>query len=47
MWNDLEQYHVDVEEGDIVVFPSNLLHWVRPHNKDKDRVTFAVNISIN
>ena len=46
LFNELEQYHVDVDEGDIVVFPSNLLHWVRPHNKDEHRVTFAVNIRI-
>mgnify|MGYP001182961100 CR=1 FL=1 len=43
----LEFYHVDAEVGDAVVFPSNLLHWVRPHNKEEDRITFACNIKIN
>ena len=31
--------------GEIIIFPKSLLHWVEPSKSEKDRITFAFNIT--
>ena len=38
---------IDGEPGQIVVFPSTVLHWVEPNESDTPRITFAFNIRVN
>ena len=38
---------IDGEPGQIVVFPSTVLHWVEPNESDTPRITFAFNIRTN
>ena len=37
--------HIDYKKGDILFFPSNLLHHVTPHNSDEVRKTLSGNIT--
>jgi hypothetical protein len=37
----------DIKTGDILFFPSHMLHGVSPHNNDIPRKTFATNFDIN
>ncbi len=37
------QYHP--EDGDILLFPSHLLHSVEPNPEDRERINIAFNIS--
>jgi predicted 2-oxoglutarate/Fe(II)-dependent dioxygenase YbiX len=37
-------YSVDVEEGDIIIFPSTLEHLVQPQTTDESRITISFNI---
>ena len=37
----------DIKAGDIVFFPSHMLHGASPHNSDTIRKTFAANFDIN
>ena len=34
----------DVEEGDLVIFPSNLFHMAPPHYSDKYRTIISFNL---
>ena len=34
------------EPGQIVIFPSSLMHWVRPNQSDEDRIVIAWNLDI-
>jgi hypothetical protein len=38
------QHVIDVEEGDIVIFPSTLEHYVQPQTTEEYRVTISFNI---
>ena len=41
-------FNPDVKEGDIVFFPSQLLHYANPNTSDKERVILSFNMmSIN
>jgi len=40
----LSQHRVRPEPGKLVIFPSWLMHAVRPHNGPRDRVSIAMNI---
>lgn len=45
---DLRLRHfVEYEEGDIIFFPSHMLHGVSKHNSDVVRKTFSCNFTIN
>jgi ectoine hydroxylase-related dioxygenase (phytanoyl-CoA dioxygenase family) len=37
-------YTPDVKEGDIVFFPSQLLHYANPNTHDKERVILSFNM---
>jgi len=37
---------IDVEAGDAIIFPSNILHGVSPHNSDIIRKTLSTNIKL-
>ena len=39
-------FNVDVEDGDVVIFPSTIDHEVRASNRDIMRLTFSFNITI-
>lgn len=41
--NMMSNWCPDVQEGDIILFPSYLLHGVTPHNSQTKRITLAVN----
>ena len=34
------------EPGQIVIFPSSLMHWVRPNQSDEDRIVIAWNLDV-
>ncbi len=34
------------EPGQIVIFPSSLMHWVRPNHTDEDRIVIAWNLDV-
>ena len=38
---------LDFNIGDMIVFPSDINHWVEPHDGNYDRITIAGNLSIN
>ena len=38
--------HINVEEGDLLIFPSYLPHYVEPNKSDEDRVVVSFNIDI-
>ena len=35
---------IAVEEGDLVIFPSGLLHMAPPHDSDQDRIIISLNL---
>ena len=37
---------LDFNIGDMIVFPSDIYHWVEPFNENYDRITIAGNLSI-
>ena len=41
-FNSME-WTVPVEDGDIILFPSKLFHYVKPNESDKDRISLAFN----
>ena len=38
-------HFVDIKEGDMIVFPANMLHGVTMHNSDIVRKTFSFNLN--
>lgn len=40
------KFHVDVSEGDLIIFPSHILHGVTPHNSDVVRKTMSFNLRV-
>ena len=42
-----ERSEINTKAGDIIFFPSHILHGVSPHNSDVVRKTFAVNFDFN
>jgi len=38
---------LDFNVGDMIVFPSDINHWVEPYDGNYDRITIAGNLSIN
>ena len=38
---------IEGKRGDILFFPSHMLHGVSPHKSDNPRITISGNISIN
>ena len=41
------QYRTGVKEGDLVLFPSFLLHYTQPNESDKKRTVASFNMSVN
>lgn len=39
------RYLISPEDGDIIVFPSSLEHFVKPHYSDEDRISIAMNFN--
>ena len=51
IWGDLssmcpDTMGIEAEKGDIVFFPSHMLHGVSPHKSDNPRITMSGNITI-
>ena len=51
-WGDVsalmsDSLPIEGKKGDIVFFPSHMLHGVSPHQSDNPRVTISGNISID
>ena len=51
IWGDLssmcpDTMGIEAEKGDIVFFPSHMLHGVSPHKSDNPRITVSGNITI-
>ncbi len=44
---DVERYEPDVNEGDIIFFPSNLLHYAPINTSDKERIISSFNLKPN
>jgi hypothetical protein len=44
---ELERYEPDVEEGDIIFFPSNLLHYAPSNLSNEIRTIMSFNLQIN
>ena len=43
---DPSYHHVKYKKGDIIFFPSHMLHGVTPYMSDTKRITFALNFEI-
>ena len=39
-------WNVTPNEGDLIIFPSWLRHWVEPNNTNEDRISIAFNLNI-
>ena len=37
---------IEPKKGDVIVFPADVMHFVTPHEQDKDRICISLNISI-
>ena len=51
LWRDVsglmpDSFPIEGEKGDIVFFPSHMLHGVSPHKSDNPRITVSGNITI-
>ena len=44
---ELERYEPDVEEGDIIFFPSNLLHYAPSNLSNETRIIMSFNLKID
>jgi hypothetical protein len=44
---DVEYYKPDIKEGQIIIFPSNILHFVHPVSSSKSRKICGFNILLN
>ena len=44
---EFERYEPDVEEGDIIFFPVNLLHYVPVNLMDKTRIVLSINFLLD
>ena len=38
---------VDANKGDIIMFPSDLLHYVIPNSKEDDRISISMNLQLS
>ena len=43
----MSNWYPEIQEGDVIIFPSYLLHGVRPHMSDTQRITLAINFSFD
>lgn len=39
-----EEFEVIGQKGDILIFPSHLIHWVNQQNVEEERITFSFNL---
>ena len=47
-FNGVDYVHtINGKAGEIVVFPSSILHWVEPSKVETPRITFAFNVELN
>jgi|TARA_Y100000996_G_C22211837_1_gene515753 hypothetical protein len=48
LWELFDDVHIiNGKPGEIVVFPSSILHWVEPSKVETPRITYAFNIELN
>ena len=47
LFNPATRLYPDIQSGDIIFFPSAMLHGVSPHKSDKIRKTFACNFDFD
>ena len=40
------QVNIDAKKGDIVIFPSDLMHYVMPNQRDTDRISISMNLQL-
>ena len=36
----------DTKKGDVLIFPGDIIHYVMPNTKEKDRVCISMNIKL-
>ena len=41
-----QEFVVDPKENDLLIFPSHLVHYVRPSNSKKERISLSLNIYV-
>jgi hypothetical protein len=44
VWGNTQYYQPDVDEGDIIFFPSCIQHYSPANNSDSDRIIFSFNL---
>ena len=37
---------IDGRKGDIIIFPSDIIHFVTPHEEETDRVSISMNLQL-
>ena len=42
-----DQVSVDANKGDIIMFPSDLIHYVMPNPKEDDRISISMNLQLS
>ena len=40
-------WNVEPQQGELIIFPSWLRHWVEPNNTDQERISIAFNLEID
>jgi len=46
-FNEATHGRLDVKKGGLIIFPSDILHYVKPNDMEEDRITISMNININ
>ena len=41
-----EHMTVNGKKGDVVIFPTDLIHYVKPNPKEEDRVSISMNLQL-
>ena len=38
--------NVNAKKGDIVIFPSDIIHYVKPNQREEDRISISMNLQL-
>ena len=38
---------INAKKGDIIMFPADLYHYVKPNQKEEDRISISMNLNIH
>ena len=41
------EWDIDAKKGDILIFPSDLIHYVLPNPREEDRISISMNLRLS